>query len=306
MIISASRRTDIPAFHSEWMMNRLRSGYVLTRNPVCRDVIYKINLDPKRVDMLVFMSKDPRPIVRYLDEISDMGMRYCFQITINPYGKDLEPNVPHVVNILDSFKEISDKIGKESMTWRYDPVIINGRYDVEYHRSKFDLLCEELQGYTERCIFGTVDIHKKLEGLRDGGTIGEISSSTVDEIGEMMSDSVKERGMQLNYCCADVDLSRYGITSKGCVDKDYMARLGVPSEISPPLRDRCKCVKMVDIGHYDTCHHDCVYCYANMANNEIRKKRSYDPNGEMLYGKPGKDDKITELSYRQISRITDF
>jgi len=178
MIISASRRTDIPAFHSEWMMNRLRSGYVLTRNPVCREVIYKINLDPKRVDMLVFMSKDPRPMIRYLDEISDMGMRYCFQITINPYGKDLEPNIPHVVNILDSFKEISDKIGKESMTWRYDPVIINDRYDVEYHHSKFDLLCEELQGYTERCIFGTVDIHKKLEGLRDGGTIGEISSST--------------------------------------------------------------------------------------------------------------------------------
>jgi len=306
MIICASRRTDIPAFHSEWMMNRLRAGYALTRNPVCREVVYKVDLSPRNVDMMIFMSKDPDPIIEHLDEISDLGIRYCFQITITPYGRDMEPGVPFKADVADSFKRISDKIGKDLMTLRYDPVILNERYDLEYHRRRFEVICRELEGYTERCVFGFVDIHKKLEGLVSDRMIRNVTKEEILQIGEILAGIASERGMGLNMCCSNTDLSKFGITSKGCIDKDYLAFLNVPTEMSVPLREGCKCVKSVDIGHYDTCGHDCIYCYANKADDKDRKKRTYDPGSDMLYGKVSKDDKVVELTSRRVLRISDF
>jgi DNA repair photolyase len=306
MIVCASRRTDIPAFHAEWMINRLRAGYALVRNPVQRDVVYKVNLAPRNIDMLVFMTKDPRPIAGHLDEMTEMGIRYCFQVTVTPYGKDVESGVPFKADIVDSFKEISDKIGKDRIIWRYDPVIINDRYDIKYHSRKFSMLCDEFQGYTDRCTFGFVDLYKKLERLSEEEKLRKTNPSEIRQIGKMMSETVKGRGMQLNYCCADVDLSEYGISHKGCIDKDHMTSLNAPSELSPPLRDRCKCVKNIDIGSYDTCDHNCIYCYANASSDENRKRKVYDPEGELLFGTVKDGDRIVELSSRQVTRIVDY
>ena len=306
MIVCASRRTDIPAFHSKWMINRLRAGYALTRNPVCKEIVYRVDLTPRNVDMMIFMSKDPRPMVKHLDEISDMGIRFCFQITITPYGKEIEPGVPFKADVADCFKEISDKIGKGLMTWRYDPLILNDRYDIDYHRRKFEVLCNELRGYTERCVFGFADIHKKLEGLEKSGMLRNVTTEEIIDMGRTMSHIASDNGIKLNLCCSDTDLSEFDITSKGCIDKDYLAHLNVPIEMSAPLREGCKCVKSVDIGHYDTCGHDCIYCYANQADDAKRKKRTYDPGSEMLFGKVGADDKVIELDLRRILRISDF
>jgi len=306
MIVCASRRTDIPAFHAEWMINRLRAGYVLVRNPVQRDVIYRVNLTPRNIDMLVFMTKDPRPIVEYLDEMTEMGIKYCFQVTVTPYGKDVEPGVPFKADIVDSFKEISKKIGKDRIIWRYDPVVINDRYDIRYHSRKFNTLCDELRGYTDRCTFGFVDLYKKLERFSEEEKLRKTTTSEICQIGKMMSETVEGRGIKLNYCCAEVDLTEYGISHKGCIDKDYMTSLNVPSELSSPLRDRCKCVKNIDIGSYDTCDHNCIYCYANAANDKSRKKKDYDPEGELLFGTVKDGDRIVELSSRQVMRIVDY
>ncbi|MCL1978580.1 MAG: DUF1848 domain-containing protein, partial [Methanomassiliicoccaceae archaeon] len=121
MIICASRRTDIPAFHAEWLMNRIRGGYALVRNPVARNVVYKVDMQPRNVDLLMLMTKDPRPMTPYISELKEMGMNIGFQITITPYGRDIEPRVPDKADAIEAFRTISGMIGKERTVWRYDP-----------------------------------------------------------------------------------------------------------------------------------------------------------------------------------------
>ena len=307
MIICASRRTDIPAFHSEWLMNRIRDGYALVRNPIAKNVIYKVDLSPRNVDLLLLMSKDPRPIIPFIGELKERKINIGFQVTITPYGRDIEPGVPDKADVAEAFREISGMIGKERMVWRYDPVILNDRYDVNYHRRKFGTLCRELAGYTDRCVFSFVEIHEKLKGLSKEGVLREVSAEEADAFGQAFSPIAVENRMKLSLCCSEYDLSKYGILSRGCIDQEQMKALNVPFEtVQVPIRDRCKCVKNIDIGEYDTCDHDCIYCYANRNSDNTRKQRRYDPNGELLYGAVRETDAVVELSSKKNSRITDF
>ena len=278
----------------------------MVRNPVCRNVVYRVKLDRENVDLMTFMTKNPKPIIPFLDEIIDMGIRCSFQITVNPYGKDIEPGVPDKSSIAESFRTLSDRIGRENVIWRYDPVILNSRYDVRYHSRKFHTICNELQGYVDTCTFGFVDIHKKLEGLSEKGMIRHTSSEEIHQIASSFSDTAAASGIKLNCCCAREDLSVYGISYDGCIGKNMMRSMNIPFEMAVPLRDRCTCVKTVDIGHYDTCYHDCAYCYANRADNRVRETRSYDVSAEMLYGIVGKDDDIVDIGSRKTLRIDDF
>lgn len=303
MIICASRRTDIPAFHSEWMMNRLRAGYVLVRNPVCRTVINRVDLRRSNVDCMIFMTKDPRPMIPHLDELDSMGLRYCFQVTITPYGKDIEPGVGFKADIADAFKTLSSRIGKERIIWRYDPVILGGKMDAEYHRKKFKLLCRELEGYTDRCTFSFLDMYGKISG----SGLRTASGEEKDAIGEIMSKTASEHGIELSYCCADRDLSKYGIIPRGCIDGAAMARMGSPfEEAASPLRPGCRCVKNIDIGAYDTCLHDCVYCYANGKSSKRRHSASYNPESEILGDPAAEGDEVLELKSRDVLRLSDF
>ena len=307
MIICASRRTDIPAFHSKWMMNRIRAGYAMVRNPVAKNVVHRVDLSPRNIDLLILMTKDPRPMMPFIGELEERGMNIGFQITITPYGRDIEPGVPDKADIAEAFRTISDMIGRERMVWRYDPVILNGKYDVEYHRRKFSVLCGELAGYTDRCIFSFVELHKKLGRLREDGTLRNASEEEAREIGAAFSETAEGSGMELNLCCSEYDLSEYGISSRGCIDKEQMKALGVPfEELQTPIRERCMCVKNIDIGEYDTCDHDCIYCYANRNTDGARKQKEYDPNGEMLFGRVRESDTVIELASRKNSKITDF
>ncbi|MDR0887630.1 MAG: DUF1848 domain-containing protein [Candidatus Methanoplasma sp.] len=307
MMICASRRTDIPAFHSEWFMNRLRAGYVLVRNPVHRSTVYRVDLTPRNVDCIVFITKDPRPIIPFLDEIDRMGLNYLFQITITPYGKDVEPGVGSKADIADSFRRLSERIGKEHIQWRYDPVLFNDRFDIGYHRRKFETLCRELQGYTERCTFSFLDMYDKLERSPDSSMLRSATEEEMNAFGQMISEISERYGIVPSYCCARYDLSSYGIRPKGCIDREMLMSLGIPFEkISSPIRKGCECVKNIDIGGYDTCGHDCIYCYANRNTKESRKKKIYSPGSEMLHGTVGPDDEITELSSRTALRLSDF
>ena len=307
MIICASRRTDIPAFHSGWLMNRVREGYALVRNPIARNVVYRVDLSPRNVDLLLLMTKDPRPMIPYLDELKERKMNTAFQISITPYGRDIEPGVPDKACVAEAFRTVSDIIGKEKTAWRYDPVILNEKFDVKYHQRKFDLLCRELAGYTERCIFSFVEIHEKLKGLSEGGILRSVSGEEADEIGKALSGIAEDNGMELDLCCSEHDLSGYGISSRGCIGKEHMKALNVPfEELQTPIRDRCMCVKNIDIGEYDTCYHDCIYCYANRNTDDARKQRNYNPNSKMLFGEVQGSDIIVELTKRKNSKITDF
>ncbi|MCL2317484.1 MAG: DUF1848 domain-containing protein [Methanomassiliicoccaceae archaeon] len=307
MIVCASRRTDIPAFHSEWLMNRIREGYAMVRNPVAKNVVYKVDLSPKNVDLLLLMTKDPRPIIPHIEELKRMKMNIGFQVTVTPYGRDIEPGVPDKADVAEAFRIVSEKIGKERMVWRYDPVILNGKIDIRYHSRKFEVLCNELSGYTERCIFSFVEMHEKLNPLQKNGTLRPISKEEAETIGAAFSEIANAKGIRLSLCCSEYDLSHHGISSAGCIDKETMKDLGIPyEELSVPIRDRCKCVKNIDIGEYDTCDHDCIYCYANRTNGYVRKQRMYDPKSEMLYGAIRNTDVVVETGSKKNLRITDF
>ena len=160
MIISASRRTDIPARYPEWFMNRLREGEVLVQNPYNRKKIQRIALSPDVVDSIVFWSKNPEPMRPYLREIDEMGYRYYFQMTITDYGPDLEPEAPDISDAMATFLLMSAQLGKERMDWRFDPILLTEKYTKDYHLEKFEMMCEWLHRATTRCIVSFVDAYR--------------------------------------------------------------------------------------------------------------------------------------------------
>lgn len=287
-------------------MKRLREGYVLVRNPIAKDVVYKIDLSSRKVGCIYLMTKDPNPMVQFLDEIKDMGHKVILQVTMNPYGRDVEPNVPDIVDVTDAFKEISCKIGKDHMIWRYDPVLFGGRYDSSYHERKFNLLCKELSGYTERCIFGFLDEYDKFEGSAIASSLKTPSDTQRREFMGMAGKTANEFGIKLSLCCSPQKDPGCEIDSRGCIDRETLISLDIPFDDVPGnIREGCRCVKNIDIGAYDSCMHDCVYCYANRMSPDKRSNRSYDTDSEMLYGSLRETDVIKELTDKR-SRITDF
>ena len=307
MIICASRRTDIPAFHSEWLMNRVREGYALVRNPIAKNVVYRVDMSPRNIDLLLLMTKDPRPMIPFIEELKEMKIKTGFQVTITPYGHDIESGVPDKADIAEAFKTVSNMMGKDKIIWRYDPIILNDKLDIKYHQRKFGVLCRELAGYTDRCVFSFVDVREKLKMFSENGTLRTVSEEEADILGGILSDIARDNGMELTLCCSRYDLSKYGITSRGCIDKEQMLAMNIPfEEMQTPIRDGCLCVKNIDIGEYDTCDHDCIYCYANRSTDKARKQRKYNPNSEILHGSIRESDVIVELASRKNSKITDF
>lgn len=256
MMICASRRTDIPAFQSEWFMSRLRAGSISVRNPICKDVMTKYELSPKKVDCIVFMSKNPQPMEKHLDEIIGMGYQMVFQITITPYGQDIEGHVPDKHDVIDSFNRISDRIGKERMIWRYDPILINNEFSIEKHIDLFDDYSDRIR--TERCVFSFLDIFKKIEKSCAEHNIRAPNQEEMQLFVSAAKEICSDKGIDLVSCCEDTDVE------KGCMNERYMKTIGIPYQKAPPYREGCRCVKCIDIGTYSTCDHRCVYCYANL------------------------------------------
>ena len=307
MIICASRRTDIPAFHSEWMMNRLRAGYVLVRNPVSRTTVHRIDLTRRNVDCIIFMSKDPRPMVPHLREIAGMGHMTLFHITLTPYGRDIEPGVPFKADVSDACEEIAGRICRDRMVWRYDPVILNRGISLEYHRRKFEMMCREASRWTDRCVFSFVDVYGKLIRLEESGTIRRVLPAEQDAFVRMASEVARDHGITLSHCCGDRDFSGFGVERRACFDTGTMRSLDIPYETqSSPLREGCTCVKSIDIGEYDTCGHGCVYCYAGHRDADPSRRRLYSDDTELLWGAVMPRDTVTDLPGRDATRLSDY
>lgn len=306
MLICASRRTDIPAFHSGWFMNRIRDGYVLVRNPVAKDIVYEISLRERDVDGMVFVTKDPRPMESHLDELSSMGFEIMFQVTMNPYGVDIEPNVPEIGQITDSFIRISDRIGKDRMLWRYDPVIFSDIYGEEFHRERLEHMCSTLEGHVGRCTFSFLTRYDKLSGPYDSGALRDVTDNEKERFMEILSRTTSAYGMEASSCCLPGE-HHYGIKERGCIDSGMLAALGIPFERqTSSYREGCTCAKCIDIGAYDTCGHGCIYCYANGKDPVKRSARTYDQDSAMLFGGLRDGDRIIRIGGRRAQRITDF
>jgi hypothetical protein len=208
MILSVSRRTDIPCYYSEWFINRIHAGYLLTRNPMNHAQLSRISLSPDIVDSIVFWTKDAANMLPYLDELDRLGYRYYFQFTLTPYGKDIEQNLRAKWDIEDTFIMLSKRIGRERIVWRYDPIILNDNLDIEYHKTEYYRMCEKLSRYTDMVTISYVDMYPKLKTT----LIRPIVTNEIAELSEYIGFTAKEFGLRAVACCEKDDLMQYGIS----------------------------------------------------------------------------------------------
>lgn len=298
MIINTGCRTDIPAFYAKWLMNRIREGYVLVRNPYNPNQVTKYNLSPEVVDCLAFCTKNPEPMLTYLDEL-DMYKQYWF-VTITPYGKDIEPNVPEKQKVIESFKKLSNHIGVDSIGWRYDPIFIGDGFDVNKHIKCFEKMAKELKGYTHNCTISFLDVYEKVK--RNAPDIKAPTKEEQIEIAKAFARIGKENNMVIHACCEKTYLSKYGLQCNGCMSQEIVEK-AINNTLQPPkrknLRQECNCLMGNDIGAYNTCGHLCKYCYAN-ANKQfvIENMKKHDDNSPFLIGRSEPGDKITEAKQK--------
>ena len=298
MILSASRRTDIPCYYSEWFMNRVKEGYALVKNPMNPAQVSRVPIIPEKTDCIVFWTKDPANMMDKLPQLAQMGFHFYFQFTLTPYDHEIEKNLRSKREIIRTFRKLSDRIGKERVLWRYDPVLINDRLTVDYHINKFTEFCRELQGYTHICTVSFVDIYSKLSRQEKAGLIREMGEAEMHGIASGFSSIGREYGIELRACCEKLDLRGDGIHPAACIDKDIVEHiLGHSIDAGKDKNQRigCGCIKSMDIGIYNTCKNGCIYCYANYSEASIhRNYRSHIPTSPILIGDVNKDWVIIE------------
>lgn len=289
-IISVSRRTDIPAFYSEWFMNRIRDGYVRWVNPFSR-LIHKISLRPEDVMAFVLWSKNYAPLLPHLDELDASGYRMLFHFTINGLPREFEPRVPDTMEMAKCARSLARRYGADAVLWRYDPVLISSITDKQYHLNRFRELCNALEGHVKRCYFSFTVFHPKVQRnasvlhKQTGIVLHDLPNAERVDIASVLADIACEHGIEMLSCCGDY-LVGGKIKKANCTDAALLYRL-YPDRtrrlIAAPTREGCGCCECTDIGMYDTCPHGCVYCYANSrAQTALRSCERHDPRSDML------------------------
>lgn len=297
MIISASRRTDIPAFYSDWFFNRIKERYVLVPNPYNSKMISRISLDPTVVDCIVFWSKNPAPMLEKLDKLKEYN--YYFQFTLNPYGPDIENHLPAISKRIDTFKRLSDRIGKEKVIWRYDPVLTNETYTPGFHKEKFAEIAYDLKEHTEKCMLGFIDHYQHIRTAVGQFNIQPLLKADIEEMAVSFKKTVDTCSIQLDTCTVKVDLTHLGIPGGLCIDNQLVERIaGYPISIRKDKnqRDICRCAESIDIGTYESCLNGCIYCYAIKGNYNTVKYNlnKHDKDSPMLVGELQEDDIVKE------------
>lgn len=296
MIITASRRTDLPAFFGQWFMQRVKEGFFHSVNPFNAKQVKRVSLAPRDLDAIIFVSKNPRPFLHHLDELDQRGYRYYFQLTLNDYPSLIEPGVPSVGNRLETFKSLSERIGPRRVIWRYDPIILSSATPPAYHLERVERLASELSGSTTRLVISFFDLYRKAEPrLRDlaNRTGIKITDSILDQPTCLqLASGVKaigdRYGLEVVSCAEVIDLRPVGVSHGSCVDAQLIRELfGV--EANAP-RDRsqrpeCGCAKAIDVGFYNTCRLGCIYCYANTTENAIERNLAlHSPTSPCMVG----------------------
>lgn len=329
VIISASRSTDIPAFYSDWFINRLRAGYVVWKNPFNQQPMY---ISFQNTKVIVFWTKNPKPLIPYLHELDERNIHYYFQFTLNDYvAEGFEPNVPSVEQRIETFRQLSEMIGKERVIWRFDPLIVTPQLSTRNLLIKIWNVGNKLKGLTDKLVFSYIDIngYRKVQNnlVKETSQFNketieqaELSNQQMDEIADGLSkcrDRWAQDGwnLQLATCGEQIDLDRYGVVHNRCIDGELMKRLwpedkellyylcygeltsalfgldfSQPALSPEKLKDKgqrkvCGCMISKDIGQYNTCLHQCVYCYANTSKEVVTKnwtKHQENPLAETI------------------------
>lgn len=295
MIINTGQRTDIPAFYTEWFANRLKEGFVCVRNPYNPNQVSRYRLDPSVVDVIGFCTKNPAPMFPYIDLLKDYG-QYWF-VSITPYGRDIEPNVPDKHRLLDDFKKLSEKIGINSVGWRYDPLFFSERYTTEYHLRAFEQIASTLGGYTKTVVISFIDLYPKVK--RNFPEAREVTREQRLTLGKDFVEIASAHGMTVKPCAEGDELAAYGADCSGCMrisdyEKAIVERLDAPKRKG--ARAECACYLSCDIGAYNTCKHLCRYCYANAESSKVlAQSRLHDPASPFLIGNYKDGDVIHDV-----------
>lgn len=297
MILSVSRRTDIPSYYAEWFYNRIKEGFVCVRNPMNPRQVSEIRITPDVVDCIVFWTKNPLPMMERLDKLK--AYPYYFQFTLTGYGNDVEVNLPDKKTMMiPMFQELSNRIGRERVIWRYDPIFFSDRYTVEYHIETFRAMAEALNGYTDKCVISFLDIYAKIRKNMEGLSYYELEESELRSFAKEISRIAEQNHICVGSCAEKIDLEDCGIVHNCCIDKRLIEKLiGCELKVGKDKNQRkeCGCVESIDIGTYNTCRNGCAYCYANLgAKNVERNAAKYDPASPLLCGCIGEEDKVTQ------------
>jgi hypothetical protein len=297
MIISASRRTDIPTYYSDWLYNRIKDGFVYVRNPMNIHQISKVSLSPDVIDGIVFWTKNPRPMMDRLDLLKDY--MYYFQFTVNSYAQDIESNIPNKNDvIIPTFQELSKLIGPERVIWRYDPILLSQKYSIEYHVHYFEEIAKRLSDYTSKCVISFVDLYRNTQNnTKDLGLL-PLEAKTMYEIARRLVEIASKHNIVIESCAEKINLEQFGIEHGHCVDCDLFEKLlGYKLDLTKDKnqREECGCMASIDIGMYNTCRNGCKYCYANYSSNTVSKlSAAHDPCSPLISGVVGEDDIIKD------------
>lgn len=295
MIISASRRTDIPCFFGDWFIKRIKAGYTLVHNPLNIHQILKVPLTKDIVDCIVFWTKNPSDkFIKSLPILDEMGYKYYFLFTITSYAQDIEMGLPKKTLIIKKFKALSKLLGCERVIWRYDPILITNEYNLEYHKKYFEVIAKALCGTTNKCIISFMDVYKSINKRLKQNNISVPNSEQIIKLAESFTQSAKKYGIQIESCCEEFDLNKFGIKHGHCINNDLINKICGENFLikkDSGQREFCGCVKSVDIGAYNTCHNGCVYCYATWLQNI---KLTQDENSEILGDQAKKNDTIKD------------
>ena len=295
MIINTGQRTDIPAFYADWFANRLKEGFVCVRNPYDPSQVSRYRLDPSVVDAIEFCTKNPFPMFRYMDLLKDYG-QYWF-VSITPYGRDIEPNVPDKHKLIENFKLLSEMVGINSVGWRYDPVFISERYTEGYHLHAYEQITSALDGYTETSVISFLDLYPKVR--RNFPEAKEVEKEQRLRLGKAFVKIASSHGMTVKPCAEGDELAVFGADCSGCMKIiDYEKAIG--KKLDAPkkkgARAECACYLACDIGVYNTCKHLCRYCYANAETEKVLALSSlHDPKSPFLIGDYREGDRVHDV-----------
>lgn len=316
IIISASRATDIPAFYSDWLIHRIKEGYLKWNNPFNGISSY---VAFSKARLFVFWSKNPKPLLKYLDFFDEKGFNYYFQFTLNDYDKEkLEPHVPNIQNRIETFLQLSERIGKEKVIWRFDPLILTDKMGVDELLKKVENIGNQLKNYTQKLVFSFVDIkiYKKVQNNLRNSSIHyqDFNTRAMNEFASELQALNKNWNFELATCAEQISLEKYDINHNKCIDDDLIIKLFhtdkklmdflgvkiIPADIFHPTqtivktkdnkdngqRKFCGCIVSKDIGEYNTCPHLCKYCYANSSKQSALKNwklHKQSPYNELLF-----------------------
>ncbi len=306
MILNTGNRTDIPAYYSEWFYNRIKEGYVCARNPYCPEKVHQFSLSPEVVDVLVFCTKNPTPMLARIDEIQKFS--HFWSVTITPYGRDVEPFVPPKEEVMKSLEHLSRLLGPSCVSWRYDPIFLTDKYSFAFHIEMFERMAAQLSGSVDNCVISFLDLYEKTKKNFPG--VGEVSADMQEKLVTEFVKTGRHYGISIRTCCEGEKWKKYGVDTSGCLSKETLERavgceLEVPGSVKY-VRAGCECLLGNDIGMYNTCGHGCRYCYANYDMKSVCQNMClHDPKSPFLigWGKEGDEIKIVEQKLWQNGQI---